>query len=941
MSRRYLVLTFTGIYNGELLASNERSPHVMTWSSLPGRSKHFAPIIWANKRKSLSRQIEMRVSGRVDNHPHHYDPVANVYKMRVDTTIGVQARALTPNEEGRDCIRGCGESLFSIGLAVQESEGDADALAAKRIVMPLVYHTVTDDDGKPLEKGTIVITGVRAFTSSSRRGTTDLRPVTLQLSADKPDEFSYLSVNAQGFNSVIQSVQERSIAMFTEDAKKGGFALEPSSEETRRVHAPTDSLPPGPIPGSNFVMAPNDASVVPRDGTPEKETVRDWLWTLAMCALWRNNMPVKMFIDVVEQQLARTDNVYDQYFTQCCSIVGMMLAVGSTSSPYIGDFIMKGKKKASSMPNISSLESIDAHADSESSSTTHSPTIAGRAHTKNKLDSWQPSRNGYMPHRVALYNLAYRTALVAAKEANESPDDLEKQKIACESFNELCDYASGDCEDLGCFSVRVANTWARTDWSTGTSFKDKLVYAVCCVLRQYVFSLTLGSVRSAALGNEKGALAEKEAGPIDSALDRSQKYGAHMWCLGLSVMKFLALLRRTVPDLDVESLVRPQDGIVVAPWTVALPDLDVEGTGYVTPLLRPVLAYVITGDPATGRSLHDVKQDVLTCAELTNQVYEFLENKRYSRVLGFLTTVKPQHEQTNKPNYRLTKFYRDITHLYNDWLLQRGYSNLDFVAGNVGHRVPLPPATNATRYFEDNPLIGMVRAPGGKDEIPLYATEVASMTIGSSMRERFEQIAQPRLALKARRDANTDRGVFEYGVPLEDFLQTPLPAATALLPGTYMDGYELRTIATLMRHAPPITMPGLFTEQKEMHEARMTAQLADEGVDERKRERDEDRRYGMLEARVKKLARDGVKWPTPTPDGLTLNTFILIAQMLSDDSAVENLLGDITKHHRDRIILHVRTWTEEPLPHQRNIVIQFICDPTALPMQVAPTVIPK
>jgi hypothetical protein len=145
-----------------------------------------------------------------------------------------------------------------------------------------------------------------------------------------------------------------------------------------------------------------------------------------------------------------------------------------------------------------------------------------------------------------------------------------------------------------------------------------------------------------------------------------------------------------------------------------------------------------------------------------------------------------------------------------------------------------------------------------------------------------------------------------------------------------------------MRHAPPITMPGLFTDQEELHNARIAAQLADEGIDERKRESDEERRFHTLGARIRALTETrGTQWPMPTPHEFTLNTFILVAQMLSDDTAVDNLMGDIEKHFRARIINNARVWMEIPMPHQRNVVIQFLCDWSNLPTKVAPTIIVK
>ena len=893
-----LIIAFDVRYDGGLLASNERSPHLMAWSSLPGRSKHFAPVFWADRRsKRKSKKIEMRIelplAGKARTSPsgEAYDAAKRTYRVPLDTTIGLQARCVTPNEDGRSTIRGCGEALLPIGLALDRLKNSADALKKTDFDLQLVYHTHTNKDGSLAVKGSVVINNVRAYLA-------DQPTVAVQLLADGHiDEFSYVSSNAQSFNSDVEAMMERSVAPFTDEAAAHGYALTPHSNEEKRVHAPLYSTPAGASPGFSFVMAPQDASVVPAPNTPEHDDVRRWLHELAIYSLRRENISVKEFVACVSEQLARTDNAFDNAFVRCCGAVGQMLAIPSTSAPYIGDFI--------EVPSTQSLEREN------------------KTHAAAKLAAWHAeSLGGYIAAREKRrpgYAARYEAALVAAKDCEEMPDDPGKRRIAVESFNELADYASGDCEDLGCLSVRICNTWARTTWNAD---EDPLVAAVGRLLRQYVPCLTLGSVRCAALGNDHTAIVEQEAGPIDSEADRKLSYGAHMWCVLVPVVKFLALVRRTVPDFSaVDDLRRRGADFSTAPWVAALPDLNVEGTGMVTSLLRQPIAYIVVGSSAatttTTTSVDAVKSEALARIETTARVYAYLQNADNSRWLSKLSVVRPQKQQLAKPNYRLTKFYRQVTHMYTDWLMQWGYSNVDFIAGYVGARVPLPDVTPATLRFESAPLIGKL-VPAG---VSAAAAVLSPPLIGTKDDEE--------------KAAAAGKG-FRYGAALEDIFENN----AALLPGTRLDARDMRIIATLQRHSPPITMPGNFAAQWRMHDARIAARLDDEGIDERVLEADFDRRFDVLDARIRALVT--AAWPLSWRASAagTLATFIIVSDMLSADTAVEHLMEDIAKHYKSGLIVAARAAMEEPMPHIRNIVLQFICDPNKLPPAPTVTTVP-
>jgi hypothetical protein len=920
-----LIIEFKIVYDARLLANNEMWPHFMAWSSLPGRRKHFAPVFFENKHKKwFSKPVTMRLELPLTK--DNYDAKNRVYKVPLDTTIGIQARCVTLTSEGRIAIRGCGEALFPLGIELRKHEDDNAALFGETYPVSLVYHTHARKDGSPDVKGAAKISQIHAYlagTDGSDDEGCDAPSRVVKLRSDgEINDFSYLSVNSQSFNSDIQAIIAREIAMFTDEAAAGGFDLQPSSDEEKRVHAPTDSLPPGPIMGSGFVMAPRDQSVVPVRGTPRYTAVRDWLRKLALYALRRENMSVKTFVNTVKEQFSRTDNIYDNNFTVCCGLVGQMLAIPSTSTPYEPDLI--------EMPI-------------ETPASKSTPSHRAARHSQAKLDRWHgaPSAQGYIAaaqqlfpptdaerqmkaERSAKLTALYKAALIAQEESDKVPGDPTKEKIAVESFNELADYASGDCEDLGCLEMRTANTWALTDWDDD----EPLVPAVSLVLRQYVPCLTLGSVRSAAFGNDThSSILPKDEGEIGGVSDRKivseKKYGAHMWCLLLTVGKFFHLIQRMVPDFSLDALPAEKRRFVTHPWTAGMPDLNIEGTGYVTSLLKPAISYVLVNDGE--KSVEQVKREMIERATATARIYEYLLSGEHTQFLGAtdgkVTIVRPQRQQTAKPNYRLTKFYRQVTHLYTAWLMQYGYSNLNFIAGNRGARVPPPPLTKHNEHFEDNPLLKALR--GYPTRLTSTSTSsAAAAQIGDSFSQVLELIGEKKQALHARY-----KGVFRYGVPLEDLLETPLLPATALLPGTRLDARDMRIISTLMHHAPPITMPGNWAEQWQMHEARIASRLADDGVDEHVQENEEDRRLDALIKSVDALVVGGMKWPSASPTS-TLHTFIFVAQTLLCEGDMKKLTHDIEKHYRSGLIRYVRISMEEPMPHQRSVIVQFYCDPT-------------
>ena len=478
-----LVIEFQLEYDGRALTHNETAPHLMAWTSLPCRTKSFEPLLWRDAAKLYSKPTTVRLHVPLrpdcdnDNAPTvSYDAKKQTFTLPLDTTIGIQARVDTPNDEGRITIRGCGEALLPLGIELEAVRNDAKRLRERRFELALVYHTHQRKDGSAIEKGRATLTGLHAYLLPLTNGA---ERVEVALRSDGvAGDYSYLHRNLQFFNSEYQQMLERSVAMFVEEARAKGFDLAPSSDEERRVHAPTFSTPAGPQPGFAFVLAPLRASIVPKRGTPAYDKVRRWMRSVATYALQRENMSESAFVRCVTKQNARTGYVYDNAYTLCCGVFGQMLAIPPTSTPYIGDFIIdsasldrvnRTRIAASVASPISSGVAGASAASATKQASIHRPFEA--ANCEAKLNRWQPpSANGCVRHlpilsadeqlqRAMLIGKASGAASAMIYVAQGEAFDDKKLRVAVEAFNELVDYLSGDCEDLGCFAMRYCSSY--------------------------------------------------------------------------------------------------------------------------------------------------------------------------------------------------------------------------------------------------------------------------------------------------------------------------------------------------------------------------------------------------------------------------------------------------------------------------------------------------
>jgi hypothetical protein len=852
MSERVL-LRFRAQYDGSLLDNQhlEYAPVLMVSSSMRGRQKHFQAVKWQNAAKTLSEWLDMELELPAFA-GENYEKHSNTYLVRPDDTISFQAKVTTPNEDGEDTFQSVGDGLLTFGLELGGM--NVKKLSEWQHNIDLTFSMLYNKQGERVKKGSVEVKEFSAVLESTGR------PVKISVNpAEKLNEFSFTAQNEALFSSVVRDMMVRSITMFTQDAVEANTAFLPSSDEVKRVHAPFFHLPAGLAPGMAYLMAPNATKIVDQ---PERlARVEAWMHQIVSYALNRENMREDTFITVVNEQLARTDNTYDDRVTACAAILGQALALPPTELPYISDFVRTGARTG-------------AH----------------------KLAC---DKNGFVEFN-------------------------NKELHAVERFSEMVQNNGGDCEDGGCFACRIGNVLALNE------FKTPLVRAASALARQYVMALSLGSVRSASLGNDKHDKKTSAATTtfIDSAEDRAVNYGAHMWCEAIPLAKTVALIQRSVTDLDPNLLWLP--GASRAPWTAALPHLVIEATGRLSSLLLPATEYIVTG----GK---EEKEALVARLAIDKALDKHIDDNTVT--FGQMKVVRQQEMVTPQPDKRSTSFYRDTTHLFTTSFFEVGIPIIDFVWANRGKRVSAKDAWANTRKFELSPLSAQMIAPGAAAASssiaaakPLNSVRAGSLIPCSKLGELNAITAL--IGNKSLPDNASAAAPprFFYGVPLEDKLQCPLLPATALVPGTPLSQREFRVLATLLRHSPPIDAPGDFVQIEAMHEARIKA-LLNEGIDELAREKFEDRQFERLVEGVR-IATGNAKekeWPVKPSSRWTLKTNLFSTRMFNieqGDKVADAITADVKKMTDAGIVKFARVMLEAALPHRRTVMIQLLCNAT-------------
>lgn len=939
MTRKQVKLAFTVRYDGSLLAPRPRefAPVLMTWSSaqrsaqMP-RRKHYFPIVWQNSDLTDSGDMKAHVEFYCDA----FDDEKAVAEIADDMTIGVRVKAHQLNERGDISLQNCGDTLLPLGQLLREAyseHGDRTvawgSVADKAMPLKLRFPIFENKNGERVVKGVVVVSALRAVVDTDK-------DVTLAVPVDADgkllplDEFAYVPHNETLFAAMVQDVMVRNIMLFTDEAAQSNIEFGATAAEAQRIHAPFFQTPAGLLPGFAYMLKPGAAapSADDADGGAQFELVRDWLMSNLSYALMRANRSHEWFAETITRQLAEKDNKYDDAgMAECCEILGQLLVIAPTSMPYFSDTV---STNARGKP-------------------VHVKEIRGRI-------AFERSADGSGVHAV-------------------------------ERFSEMADNDGGDCEDGGTFAYRIAMTLAAGNWSDGTKAFQSLC-AAAALARQYVPMVNLGSVRAAAVGNDltDDSKLARDADIIDSLIDRQRSYGAHMWGQMQPLVRFVAMVRRTVPDLKAELLYLR--GASTAPWTAALPTLVLEATGRLSALQLPAAAYVLHDDEKNTRRSATVAR-----AEQRKQLISSILHS--TRTLRRMTMVRGQEETRNVPNKRINHFYRTTTHSTTAAFLPNGLSTLDFVNVQCGGRVPAPSAkTEAEKLFGNNPLSAALGLPwwlGGRsdeedsdaqgerkkknrgaargasdsegdrddasetefeeessddddedtaddegpslltDQSPTRSFDRALLLAGAPFpRKRHSKSGD---SLLAHSDNDESVGRLQYGVPMYDNLQTPLLAATGLAPSTPLSGREVRVIAELLRHSPPISTPGDWRDIKDMHSARLESLKRNMGVDVRAREAVQDKNFENLRQAVRSamgtLQADGTaprEWPSRASSKWHLVTFIFEQSELEKKAAVDAITADVQSLAQRKVVRYARIFLENPMPHRRFVSLQFLCD---------------
>jgi hypothetical protein len=787
-----------------------------------------------------------------------------------DDTIGVRIKVHSPNDQGVLSLANCGDNLFPIGayLCDMQKKGMSVAAANKQL----------GEEEVPIafqfhvffdENGGAVVKGAALISNIAAFDAATGAPLLLSVD-EKTNENAFLPENEKFFSATIDNVLYRSIMPFTEQAVATGIEFRASTDESKRVHAPVFALPSGMVPGFAYILKPGpQAPTSPAQFT----AVQAYMRKLIDYALVRESQSPQWFIDTVNAQLARTDNTYDDNFTACAALVGQMLVIPSTSEPYVSDTV-----------NTSSREKV------------------ARIRTNKGFVDFQPSQGKHGVHGV-------------------------------ERFSEVAENKGGDCEDVAMLINRVAVTLANGAWT------DPLVTAAARVVQQYVPVVSLGSVKDASVGNDLTDTKKLAgAGIIDSPADLAQSYGAHMWSEAVPVVKFFAQVQRAVPDVNADLLWTK--GAVKAPWTAALPQLVLEGTGRISSLQLPAAAYVTGKD-----NLAERKQKTAAAVEKRHKLISSILSS--TDVFKKMQMVRDQPATELTPNMRVTNFYRNATHIMTSAFLQNGLATVDFLPANRGERVPMQASVD--KFYSNNIVAMSMCAPidGAQKPVAASAVDYTSWSERASFHApgpqdmmhagqaeavrllnadtRFVSAAADASAPASRKPAQ-----FKYGVPMFDRLQSPMLPATCLVPSSPITQREALVIATVMRHAPPITMPGDWAEIEMLEAACLESRLKNDGDDEAAALKLEDERFAKLEADIRAtmgFTETAKSWPKR---GSHVGKFELVSFFfpygaLRSQKNVDDILADVRKKKADGTFAFVRLLSENPMPGRRDVLLQAMC----------------
>lgn len=903
-------------YDGSLLApeDKETAPILMVWTSLQNRQKTYFPITWL-KNSNRTKAAPFTATAIFSLDERNYDEKNRTVKIRLGDSLGLCVKVHTPNPQGQLSIQDCGDVLVPLGQMLAEAlrvakndVAKANSLLKEReIVESLKYHVYTEEDGKRVNKGAIVITNLRALLM---RDPAAAKPAAfgvgnallLDLEREKGEvkiasEFDYVAANESFFSAATNNVLMRSIYPFTEHAMSEGLGFAAASEEVRRAHAAVFSVASGTLPAFMFAVKPGPQAPVKADSPVQFTLSQAWLRKLGDYALARINQSPEWFIGTVTRQLAVSGTTeYDAQFTACANLIGQVAAMGPTSMPYVSDEV-------------------------------HTSARNRIARVK--------TRNGYV---------------------NFEPSKAKEDLHAVERFSEMIDNDGGDCEDGGMFAYRVLTMLQHGEW------EDSLVSAMSRVARLYVPAVELTTVEDPSIENDlskKNKLGGSEI--IDSAADRAKKIGAHMYCEALPVPKFAAMVQRAVPDFN-PALVAPP-GYVGEPWHAAVPHLVIEATGRIESLQQARVAYVFGSEAEKRAAVAEAQERHALISALVSNKDETFSRMQMVREQPD-TTLTPNKRVTDFYRDATHLFTGAVLHAGGSVLdfthAHRGdrvpapesIGTLDLAnpialamraPGTAATVAVTPISAPAPAAVEPVNMAEWSKGAAFHGDAKLVPAKLDGLGVAMSLMSHgtLEPPAAAAASLLSVAGSALGEGggggggavikPFKYGVPLYDRLSAPLLPAACLVPGTQLSARELRYMGELMRQMPPINMPGDWRQVEMMHDAALTSRLVNNGDDERANMKIEDAHVAQLQEnlRLAMCTEKGRDWPKrgSHTGKWHLATFFFPFAALRDPAAITAVTRDVTRHFLDGRISFARLNTEEAVPYRRFAVLQLMLNP--------------
>jgi hypothetical protein len=895
-------------YRGDFLSPDETAPFLECYSSLPGRESTFFPIRWADASQISAKPFFAHTT--FDLTGENYVDSKRTVAIKLSDTKGFVIKANTPNDQQQNSLQDCGNALLPLGDALAEmlnaEKHDVkkanEALAQREFVVPLTFSVYNEKDGSSVVKGVLKLSGVRAY--MWKDGPLRDAPLRLDLERDAAGAVVPRDEFAYGGHN------------------EPFFAAAMNALTLRGIYAFTEDAM---AQGIGFAASSEE---VKRVHAP-------------FFATESGQMPGSAFVlkaGPLAPSPADEPEKHARVQAWMKKIAGYALARINQSEKWFIDTVTAQLARTDNVYDPQFTECANLFGQILAIPATSMPYVSDEVRIKaRKRIIHMKTRNGYVDFK-----------------ASGDPEGVH----AVERFSEQAKNDGGDCEDAGMFENRIAMTLRAGKWS------DPLVAAVGRMAQQFVPVVNLGSVRDASVGNDLSDMSKlRGEDTIDSIQDRSQKYGAHMWCEQVPVARFAALVQRSVPDVD-HKLLTP-DGYVGAPWQAWVPHLVVEGTGRIESLMLPRVAYTI-GDAAAKQAVVD---ETLKRKELIGSL--LTPDSTFSK----MQMVREAQDASLVPNKRVTKFYRDATHAFT-----AAYADslgvIDFVWAQKGPRVPAPASIG--KLDAANPLFASLRclndttstiaAPAVSvgDDAPVdFAawTESAAPAVSvgddapvdfaawteSAAHHSAKQLVAPELdgmriamqlvtrhceehkTLFAASADGAPKHEYAYGAPLEDRIYTPLLPAIALVPGPRLSARETRYIGEIMRHAPPVNTPGDWKQIQMMHEASIESRLVNNKDDEALAIKAESEKVDQLQASLRKAlgTESGKDWPKRGSHvgKWTLATFEFPTSALTQPGAVEAVTADVFSRYHDGKISFARLLTEEAMPYRRLAVLQLLLNP--------------